>query len=327
MKIPRLDRRRAVQAAFAAAAALALLVWWLLPAEGPSYPKGTVSFSTGVRNGVYDTYGQLLRTDLDKDLPGVRVELKESQGSVDNVRRVATGTADFAIAQADAVANYHGPGAKRLRACARLYDDYMQLVVPADSGIGSVAELRDKRVGIGQKDSGVNLITGRLLLAAGLDKSKDLRAETVGINDAPRMLKNGELDAFFWSGGLPTKAVTDLAKDMKIKLVPLGDLVDKLPAVSDGEHFYRSAVMPADAYQGIQGGKAVRTLAVANLLVTTDRADAGLVERITRTVIDSRDRIGAQVHAAQLVDLRTAVFTDPLELHEGAVRYYRSVKP
>jgi TRAP transporter TAXI family solute receptor len=327
MKIPRIDRRRAVQAAFAAAAALALLAWWLLPADGASYPKGPVAFSTGVRNGVYDTYGKLLRTRLDKDLPGVRVELMPSQGSVDNVKRVATGKADFAIAAADAVASYHGPGATRLRACARLYDDYMQLVVPADSPIASVKDLRGKRVGIGQKDSGVNLITGRLLLAAGLDKAKDLHAETVGISDAPRMLKNGELDAFFWSGGLPTKAVTDLAQDMDIKLVQLGDLVDKLPAVSDGQNFYRSAVMPADAYKDIQGGKAVKTLAVANLLVTTDRADAGLVERITRTVIDSRDGIGALVHAAQLVDLRTAVFTDPLELHEGAVRYYRSVKP
>jgi TRAP-type uncharacterized transport system substrate-binding protein len=66
---------------------------------------------------------------------------------------------------------------------------------------------------------------------------------------------------------------------------------------------------------------------VANLLVTTDRADPGLVQRLTRAVIDSRDSIGAKVHAAQLVDLRTAVFTDPLPLHAGAVRYYRSVKP
>lgn len=127
---PRIGRRRAVQAAFAVAAALALLLWWLLPAGGPSYPRDPVSFSTGVRNGVYDTYGKLLRKDLDSDLPGVRVDLLRSQGSVDNVRRVATGRADFAIAAADAVADYHGAGAKRLRACARLYDDYMQLVVP-----------------------------------------------------------------------------------------------------------------------------------------------------------------------------------------------------
>jgi TRAP transporter TAXI family solute receptor len=325
MKIPHIGRRRAVQTAFAVAAALALLLWWLLPARGPSYPPGTVTFSTGVRNGVYDTYGKLLRKDLDTDLPGVRVDLLPSQGSVDNVRRVATGKADFAIAAADAVADYQGAGKSRLRACARLYDDYMQLVVPADSPINSVADLRGKRVGIGQKNSGVNLITRRLLRAAGLDETKDLTARTAGIDESPGLLRDGKLDAFFWSGGLPTQAVTDLAKTMDVKLVQLGDLVDKLHTLYP--NFYRQAVMPADAYPDIAGGKAVKTLAVANLLVTTDREDEGLVERVTRTVIDSRDSIGARVHAAQLVDLRTAVFTDPLELHEGALRYYRSVKP
>jgi TRAP-type uncharacterized transport system substrate-binding protein len=71
----------------------------------------------------------------------------------------------------------------------------------------------------------------------------------------------------------------------------------------------------------------VQTLAVANFLITRDSSDARLTEELTRTVIDSRDRIGGQVHAAQLVDLRTAIYTDPLPLHEGARRYYRSVKP
>ena len=82
-----------------------------------------------------------------------------------------------------------------------------------------------------------------------------------------------------------------------------------------------------DAYPKAQNGQAIATIAVANLLVTTDHADTGLVQRLTRAVIDSRDAIGKEVHAAQLVDLRTAVFTDPLPLHTGAERYYRSVKP
>ncbi len=86
-------------------------------------------------------------------------------------------------------------------------------------------------------------------------------------------------------------------------------------------------MIPADAYAKAQDGQRVETLAVANLLVTTEEADADLVEGFTRTVIRSRDGIGRQVHPAQLVDLRTAVYTDPLELHEGARRYYRSVKP
>lgn len=69
------------------------------------------------------------------------------------------------------------------------------------------------------------------------------------------------------------------------------------------------------------------TVAVANVVVTTDRTDDAMTEAFTRTVIDSRDGIGREVHAAQLVDLRTAIYTNPLQLHDGARRYYRSVKP
>jgi TRAP transporter TAXI family solute receptor len=204
----------------------------------------------------------------------------------------------------------------------------MQLIVPSDSTVRSIRDLRGLTVGVGQADSGVSLITHRLFQAAGMDIDKDVTAIPVGIDQAPAMLLGGRLDAFFWSGGLPTAAVAAMATPVaRIRLVQLGDLVAPLHGMGPEMAYYRQAAMPADAYPSAQGGKAVPTVAVPNLLITTDRADAGLVERLTRAVIDSRDAIGTVVHAAQLVDLRTAVFTDPLPLHQGAVRYYRSVKP
>lgn len=324
----RVGRRRAVQIALATGSALALGLWWVLPSDGPSYPHRPISFATGVADGVYEKYGVLLKSDLVTALPGVDVRLVHTAGSVDNIERLVSGRADFTIAAADAVADYQGPGKRDLRACARLYDDYMQLVVPRDSTVRSASDLRGLRVGVGQAGSGVNLITRRLLTAAGLDIAKDITAYPVGIDQAPAMLLSGHLDAFFWSGGLPTAAVTAMATPVaRIRLVQLGDLVGRLHAMGPRMQYYRQAVMPADAYPRAQGGQAVATIAVANLLVTTDRADAGLVQRLTRAVIDSRDAIGKKVHAAQLVDLRTAVFTDPLPLHVGAARYYRSVKP
>jgi hypothetical protein len=320
--------RRTLQAVLAAASALALLLWWLLPSDGPSYPDKPISLATGVENGVYEKYGLLLKGDLRTALPGVRVDLVRTEGSVENIDQVASGRADFTIAAADAVASYTGPGRSDLRACARLYDDYMQLVVPRDSKVTSARDLRGLRVGVGQAGSGVNLITRRLLTAAGLNIDKDIKAEPVGIDQAPAMLLDGKLDAFFWSGGLPTAAVSAMAAPVdRIKLVQLGDLVAKLHAMGPQMQYYRQAVMPADAYPTAQHGQPVTTVAVANLLVTTDHANSGLVQRLTKAVIDSRDSIGKVVHAAQLVDLRTAVFTDPLRLHVGAERYYRSVKP
>ncbi|MFE4914979.1 TAXI family TRAP transporter solute-binding subunit [Streptomyces sp. NPDC056652] len=329
--VSRISRGRALRGAAAVLVLLGLLLWWLLPI-GTSSPTGSVTFSTGVKTGVYQRYGTLLKQDLARDLPDVSIQLRTSEGSQQNIAWVAADEADFTIATADAVAKYQKdgkPDADRLRGCARLYDDYVQLVVAKDSDIRSTAGLRGKKVGVGQEGSGVRLIADRVLSAADLDPRKDIVPFSVGIDTMPGLLERGELDAFFWSGGLPTGAVQDLSERFDIRLVPLEPaLVDRLHASGEAaSRYYRSAVIPADAYGKAQNGTAVPTVAVANLLVTTDRMSAGLTEGFTRTVIDSRDRIGDEVHPAQLVDLRTAIYTDPLPLHEGAKRYYRSEKP
>ncbi|CAL9401588.1 hypothetical protein SUDANB6_01466 [Streptomyces sp. enrichment culture] len=325
----RIGGRRALRGAAVLAAALGLLLWWLLPL-GAEPPRGTISFSTGTRAGVYQKYGELLRTEFGKDMPDLKVRLLTSAGSQENVERVATGKADFTIAAADAVEAYKiadRPGAGGLRGVARLYDDYVQLVVPVDSEIRSVADLRGKRVAIGLPDSGVRLIATRLLRAAGIDPEKDITPRSDGIDTGPRLLGD-RVDAFFWSGGLPTDGLRQLAEKATFRFVPIGEeLVARLHRRGDAPRYYRASTIPESAYPTVQNAVPVPTMAVSNLLITREDTDPRLTEWLTRTVIESRDGIGAHVHSAQLVDLRTAIYTDPLPLHEGARRYYRSVKP
>jgi TRAP transporter TAXI family solute receptor len=325
----RISRRRALQAAAAGSVAFGLLLWWLLPL-GEEPPSGTITFSTGTRAGVYQEYGRRLSKELAKDMPNLKVRLEDSAGSQENVRRVATGQADFTIAAADAVesARIDGrPVIDRLRGVARLYDDYVQLVVPPDSDIRSVADLKGKRVAIGKPDSGVRLIADRVLKAANIDPEKDITARSDGIDTGPKLLGK-ELDAFFWSSGVPTPGLKGIAKTTAFRFVPIkADLVAKVQDQEDSAHFYRATNMPESAYPAVQNGATVPTMAVSNLLITRKNMDPRLTEWLTRTVLKSRDEIGHHVHSAQLVDVRTAIYTDPLELHEGARRYYRSVKP
>ncbi|RII09471.1 ABC transporter, phosphonate, periplasmic substrate-binding protein [Streptomyces sp. YIM 130001] len=326
--LPRTGRRRAAVGTTACLVVAGLLLWWLLPADSAE-PSGRVTFSTGVDAGVYEKYGKLLQRAASRDLPDLDIDLETSDGSQENVARVAQGRADFTIAAADAVEQYQlegYPGGDRLRGCARLYDDYIQLVVPQGSDIKEAADLRGKRVAVGQDRSGVRLVADRVLKAAGLDLDKDLEAVASGIDEAPEHLSKGDVDAFFWSGGLPTSSVRELSERDDVRLVPLGSLVTELHKQGGASRYYRAAVMPADAYPRAQNS-AVPTLAVANLLVTTVGQDSAVTQGLTRTVIDNRDHIGSKVHAAQLVDLRTAIYTDPLALHTGARDYYRSVKP
>ncbi|MDT0305611.1 TAXI family TRAP transporter solute-binding subunit [Streptomyces sp. DSM 44917] len=312
-----------------ALAVLAGALLWRPLVEGERAPSGSVAMSTGVSSGVYARYGQLLRGQLAEDAPGLEMSLLSSAGSVQNIERLVAGDADFAIASADALAAHQARdpvGTARLRACARLYDDYLQLVVPADSPVRSTADLEGLRVGVGQEQSGVIRAARELLAAAGLDMDGDVRAVREGIDNMPRMLEAGRLDAFFWSGGLPTSAVTRLAMRKDIRLVPLDDLLPALAERGPEAGYYRAAAIPPDAYPDITGGQTVNTIATANLLVTTEDTDPDVAEQITRSVINGRDRIGREVHAAQRVDLRTAIYTQPLPLHPGARRYYRSVK-
>ncbi|MDF3143375.1 MULTISPECIES: TAXI family TRAP transporter solute-binding subunit [unclassified Streptomyces] len=327
--LSRISRRRALEGAAAGFVALGLLLWWLLPL-GEEPPSGTITFSTGTRAGVYQEYGELLRNELAKDMPQLKVRLLTSDGSQENVERVATGQADFTIAAADAVDTFKiddKPVTDRLRSVARLYDDYVQLVVPPDSDIRSVADLKGKRVAIGLPDSGVRLIATRVLEAAGIDPEKDITPRSDGIDTGPKRLGH-ELDAFFWSSGVPTDGLEKIAETSGFRFVPIGAaLVAKVHTQGDAAHFYRATNMPESAYPTVQNGDTVPTIAVSNLLITRKDMDPRLTEWVTRTVIKSRDGIGAHVHSAQLVDLRTAIYTDPLALHDGARNYYRSVKP
>ncbi|QOV35102.1 TAXI family TRAP transporter solute-binding subunit [Streptomyces ferrugineus] len=327
--LTRIGRRRALQGGVAGFVALGLLLWWLWPL-GEEPPSGTITFSTGTRAGVYHEYGELLRNELAKDMPQLKVRLLPSAGSQENVERVANGQADFTIAAADAVDTFKSGGkpvTDRLRGVARLYDDYVQLVVPPDSDIRSVADLKGKRVAIGLPNSGVRLIATRVLEAAGIDPEKDITPRADGIDTGPKRLGH-ELDAFFWSGGVPTDGLAKIAENSAFRFVPIdADLVAKVHARGDAAHYYRATNMPESAYPTVQNGDTVATIAVSNLLVTRKDTDPRLTEWLTRTVIKSRDGIGAHVHSAQLVDLRTAIYTAPLALHDGARRYYRSVKP
>ncbi|WP_438696144.1 TAXI family TRAP transporter solute-binding subunit [Streptomyces alkaliphilus] len=330
-------RRRLLVRGAAALAAAVPMAWWAAGAGADDLPVGRIVVGTGVPSGVYARYGQLLSEQLGREAPGLEVVLRPSEGSVQNIERLVAGSADFVIATADSIAAHlageargqrpGNPGkAVELRACVRLYDDYMQLVVPAGSPVRACADLAGLRVGVGQDGSGVQLVTRELLAAAGLDMESDVTAVREGIHTMPRMMETDRLDAFFWSGGLPTSAVTGLSERLPIRLVPLGELLPRLHSGGSHTAHYRAAVMPPDAYPAIAVEQAVDTVAVANLLVTRETTDADLTERVTRAVINGRDRIAAAVHAAQRVDLRTAIYTRPLELHEGARRYYRSAK-
>src|SRR5216684_4356880 len=128
----------------------------------------------------------------------------------------------------------------------------MHVVSIEGSGINSMKDLKGKRVSTGSGGSATEVMAFRVIEAAGLDKDKDLRRERLGVAESVNAIKDRKIDAFFWVGGLPTAAVTDLANTpgVKIKMIDHADLV---PAMNKKYGpLYIEDVIPKDTYRGME---------------------------------------------------------------------------
>ena len=280
----------------------------------------TLTITTGSPGGVYDQLGTTLAGYWSASL-GVDTHLDNSAGSVQNLDRLLSGQADVAISAADAAADrYAQPDGRRLRALARIHDDYIQVVVPAASDVGGLAQLRGLRVSVGPAGSGVRVIADRLLAEVGLGGANDVQRSELSIDEAPNALYAGRIDAFFWSGGIPTEQVVELAHRMPIRLV---DLSDVAPAVTRQWPVYQAVTVPATA-SSYQLPGPVTTLSVPNFLLVTDRMPDALAQSLTAEVFNAQSVLAATNRAARSIDVRSGIETMPIPLDPGALAYYRS---
>ena len=219
-----------------------------------------------------------------------------------------------------------------MRALARLHDDYVQVLVRADVPAIRVDELRGRRVSIGQPGSGVAFTAQRLLTAAGL-RLGEVQESALGLRAAIDALQAGTIDAFFWSGGVPTNPVAEMVAQMAargtpVRMLDLSDVAAALQAAHP-RVYQQGTVAAARAYPGLSSPappSVVPTLVVRNLLLTTDRMDphrGAAHPWPDRRAAALRTRAAAM--AVRQLDERAAIETDPIPLHPGAESYYRSI--
>ncbi len=292
----------------------------------PRAPVTRLSIATGGTGGVYYPLGGALARLISTQLPGVEATAEATAASVDNLKFLQRGEADLAFTLADTLDDaVHGRGAfgapVAVRALAVLYSNATQIVVRPRSALRRVADLRGRSVSTGAPGSGTEVIAQRVLEAAGLDPARDLRRESLGASASADAFKDGKLDAFFWSGGLPTAALLDLAHTAGgVRLLPCDDALPALRA-RFGPTLYAPFVIARRTYAGQDDD--VASVAVANVLVA--RADLGeqLAYEITRLLFEQKAALEA-VHAeAKKITLEGAAHGSPAPLHEGALRYYR----
>jgi TRAP transporter TAXI family solute receptor len=185
-----------------------------------------VGIATGNSIGVYYALGTAYANEVGIVGGKLRATASETGASVQNIQQVVGGTYNLAFSLADTAADaINGTGSftsrQPIAALARIHTNYTQVIVRKAAGIKDVAGMRGKRVSTGSPKSGTEVIANRVLTAAGLDPAKDISAQKLDLTKTVDGIKDGSIDAFFWSGGLPTPGVTDL-------LTTAGDKVDFL---------------------------------------------------------------------------------------------------
>lgn len=305
-----------------AVAAVGLLALGALGGCGPSSAPDRFSIAGGGVSGVYYAFGEELGEVLSGRLDSI-VTVDETNGSVDNLQRVSDGRALFGFAQSDAAADAIAgtgsfPAPLEVQAVARLYDEYVHVVVRSDSEIQEIADLAGRAVSLGAPSSGVNIVATRVIRAAGVDAA-DVDDRALALAPSIDALRAGEIEGFFWVGGLPTPGLTELFTEAPTRLLSIeSELVDSVNAAHGGA--YRLEEFPIGAYGQTE---ATPTMTVPNYLMVAESAPDDLVRDALAALFESRSVIAAEVPAAALLDRRQAIFTDPVDLHPGAVAFYR----
>src|SRR5215813_1039867 len=287
----------------------------------------TIAIGTGGTGGVYYPLGGGLANILSKHLPGYQATAEVTGGSVDNLKLIGSGQSELGFTMVDAALDaFKGEdkfkGTKvPLRTLMVLYPNRMHVVTIEGSGITKMSDLKGKRVSTGSPGSATEVMAFRVIEAAGLNRDKDMTRERLGVAESVNAIKDRKIDAFFWVGGLPTAAVTDLANTpgIKIKLVDHADLV---PAMNQKwGNLYVQDVIPKATYKGMDADNAQAT--VMNILVAHEKMDDKTAYDIVKALFDHRNDLIAVHKEAENFKLENQnAAATPVPFHPGALKYY-----
>lgn len=266
--------------------------------------------ATGPDGAVFREIGSALAKVLAEKLPDTEVIARPTGASVENLKLLAAGEADLALSSLDAIEK---PAS--VRAVGRLYDSFMQIAVRNESSIRTFRDLAGKRISLGPSGSGTEFTARRLMNLYNVSAMDERMAHS----EASRRLAEGSLDALLALTGIPTDAVHDI-KD-RVRLLELQDEAVLLYGAFPGP--YIPATIPESVYDPVP---ATRTFAVPNLLLAHESLSAEVVEVVTRTVFSETPRIVEGHPEASRINVRTGISTGEVPLHEGAMRWFRSVK-
>jgi TRAP transporter TAXI family solute receptor len=279
-----------------------------------------VGVATGNATGVYFALGNAFAEQVNSVGKNVRATASETGASVQNIQQLVAGTYDVAFSLADTAADaVNGTGSfttkQPVQALSRIHTNYTQVIVRKDAGISDVAGMKGKRVSTGSPKSGTEVIANRVLAAAGL-READVQAQKLDLTKTVDGMKEGTIDALFFSGGLPTPGITDLLTTSGDKVEFL-DITALLPQMQKINEVYQEGVIPAATYRTPAD---VTTIVVPNVLLVRENLDPDVACVLTKALFDRKPQLEQATAAAKEISVDTARRTSPVVVHRGAAK-------
>ena len=286
----------------------------------------SIAIATGGTGGVYYPLGGGMANVLSKNLPGFVATARVTGGSVANLQLIGSKQSEIALTQVDAAYDAIKGLEKFVgnvvpaRMLMVLYPNRMHVVSVEGRGVNTMADLKGKRVSTGSPGSATEVFAFRCIEAAGLDKDKDVRRERLGVAESTNAVKDGKIDAYFWVGGLPTAAVTDLAAtpNTKIKLIDTANLVAKMNTKYN--NLYTTGMIPAKTYPGQDKDNPVAV--IQNILVAHESMPDKIAYDIVKTFIEKQPDLVAVHREATSITVANQK-NGPIPWHPAAMKYFK----
>lgn len=280
---------------------------------------------TGGTGGTYYPIGGIIANAI--STPAVNASAVATNGSVANVNAIAGGSSESGFSQADVATWAHSgtgiwegrPKIDELRAIANLYPETVHVVARKGLGAKSIADLKGKRISVDEPGSG-SLVNAREILAMYGIRNNDYKAENLKPGPAIDKIKDGGLDAFFFTGGYPFGALTELAATHGFELLAIDG--PQAVALKNRFGFFADDTIPDGVYKDIKG---VKSVAVGAQWVTSSKIDDDLVYQVTKALWGDKARQALDAGHAKGKEIKqaTALLGLGIPLHKGAEKFYK----
>lgn len=297
------------------------------PAPAGKLEPAQVRLMTGPQGGSWVPLGGAIAEMVQKQMNGVSVTVQPGAG-IANVKAIFEGKADLGFGNANSTADgtagrapFEKPTAN-VKHLLTLYNQYFQVVVPEDSGIKTMADLKGKRIAVQPKGNTGEQITREILQAYGLKYEDMAKVHHVSYTDAVELIKNRQADAFTLITTIPASAVMDLATGRKVRVIPIPD--DKIAEMRKLNSGYAKLIIPKGTYP--EQNEDAATVGTFTHLVASDKVSDELAFQLVKLLVEKRQDLAAIVKDIGKMSPKDMAVDVGVPFHPGAERYFKSVK-